>query len=254
MAMDWRGRAGSGSAGEGSGEGASATAEGAGEEEGASVGAEGKRTRRLVVATLSSYGVGFLLVFGSLAFWGSADRRMAIGAVLPGSPAERSGLATGDLPVAIDDQPIGDRSLSEIVAASGGRALRITVERAGEKKTLSVQPQAQEGEAYRIGVGLHMSGQCTRIGLGRALWAGLWQPLYLAYVVVQAKLAPTERSELVTPIGIISELRESKVCPTLAPFSYPFALLALLVLFVPMGPINGGGVVLVVRDLLRRRT
>jgi regulator of sigma E protease len=85
-----------------------------------------------------------------------------VGGLIKGMPAEAAGLEPGDVILAVNSQPIENwEKLSEIISASGGNALDLTVEREGERFDLQVVPQAKEdknifgevqGTAFRIGI------------------------------------------------------------------------------------------------------
>jgi S1-C subfamily serine protease len=63
-----------------------------------------------------------------------------VGSVEPGGPAERSGLKAGDKITSIDGRPVqGSDDVSSAVAASKpGEKAKVTVERAGNRRTLTV--------------------------------------------------------------------------------------------------------------------
>lgn len=85
-----------------------------------------------------------------------------MGGVIAGLPAAAAGLQARDRIVSIEGQPIETwMQLSEAVRASGGKRLRLEVERGGERLTVEVTPVLQEnrtlfnepaGESYRIGI------------------------------------------------------------------------------------------------------
>jgi carboxyl-terminal processing protease len=64
-------------------------------------------------------------------------------APMPGSPAERAGVVSGDLIVRVDDQPVSGHALAEAIARMRGQpgtAVSITIQRAGsaDERTLSL--------------------------------------------------------------------------------------------------------------------
>jgi regulator of sigma E protease len=81
-----------------------------------------------------------------------------IGELSPGEPAERAGLRVGDRILAVDGQPVNDwREWVDLVRASPGSALRVEIERDGERSELSVIPReiaADGGAIGRIGAGV----------------------------------------------------------------------------------------------------
>lgn len=76
-----------------------------------------------------------------------------VGRVVAGSPAEAAGLQSGDRIVSVDGQPIPDwYHLVESVQQHADRALRLGIERGGERRTLQVRPRATEDGSVRIGI------------------------------------------------------------------------------------------------------
>jgi len=75
-----------------------------------------------------------------------------LGQVVPGSPAERAGLAPGDRIVRADNVPVGTwEQLVEAIRARPGVALRFTVEREGVTRAVDVVPEAVNAGDRRIG-------------------------------------------------------------------------------------------------------
>jgi regulator of sigma E protease len=73
--------------------------------------------------------------------------------IVAGSPAERAGLAAGDVVIAVDGIAVGGQSamLVERIAASGGKEMMWTVERDGEPLVIRVTPETVDGVG-KIGV------------------------------------------------------------------------------------------------------
>ena len=92
----------------------------------------------------------------------SLDPAPRIGEVVEGSPAAYAGLKSGDLIVSIDAQPIENWStLTKLINFGTGKSVMMEIDRAGQKQTLSVQPQIQESmtltgkkfSVFRTGIG-----------------------------------------------------------------------------------------------------
>jgi regulator of sigma E protease len=86
-----------------------------------------------------------------------------IGAVNPGSPAEKAGILAGDLVVAVSGQPVfTPDELMQAIQKRPGQRFELTVERAGRAETVMVTanrvkekgPLGQELEVGRIGVSI----------------------------------------------------------------------------------------------------
>jgi regulator of sigma E protease len=96
---------------------------------------------------------------GSTEALGVLPAVVLVAAISDGMPAERAGLAVGDLIIAVDGKPVGSFvTFRETVLASGGRALEVQVARAGETRTVSLAPErspsptGMEDEVFLIGI------------------------------------------------------------------------------------------------------
>ena len=84
---------------------------------------------------------------GSLAALGVVPANVLISRVSPDSPAEKAGLAAGDLLLTADGTPIGSfASFAEMVRSSGGRTLQITYARDGKTREVAIQPAMLEAD------------------------------------------------------------------------------------------------------------
>lgn len=77
--------------------------------------------------------------------------------VLPGSPAEKAGVAEGDVVIAFRDTPIhGPAALTkQIRAAKPGEKVQLTVLRSGKKQTLTVELSERQEQHVRVKVPGH---------------------------------------------------------------------------------------------------
>lgn len=84
---------------------------------------------------------------GSLAALGVVPASVLVSRVSPDSPAEKAGLAAGDLLLTVDGAPIGSfASFAELVRTSAGRTLTLTYARNGETRTVQVAPALLEAD------------------------------------------------------------------------------------------------------------
>ena len=77
-------------------------------------------------------------------FIGTEDIRPVVNHVIPGSPAERAGIRTGDVVAAVDGVPVAAwGEINRLIAASDGRAVRISFRRDDQRTTVDVTPQTK---------------------------------------------------------------------------------------------------------------
>jgi regulator of sigma E protease len=93
-----------------------------------------------------------------------------LGQVMPGGPAERAGLQSGDLIVRIDGEPVPDGVMFvERLQAAAGKTLQLDGLRAGEPFSLEVTPQPErvgERTVGRIRAQVDMSAAMTTVQSG----------------------------------------------------------------------------------------
>lgn len=126
-----------------------------------------------------------LVVFCAVfALYGLPVLSPEIGEVKAGYPAAKAGLARGDVVVAVEGRPVQRwDELAEVIRAHEGRPVSITVERGGERLSVSVVPETREVEnifgekkaAPVIGVAAAGSVVVERVGPLSALGHGVLQ-------------------------------------------------------------------------------
>jgi regulator of sigma E protease len=129
-----------------------------------------------------------------------------IGQVLPGQVAQQAGIRGGDRVVAVDGVPVAEwDQLAKIIHRSPGKALRLAIERDGQRQEIPVVPRAtkQQGAAGQeeiglIGIGPAPESQLRRLNPISAAWAGVVKTADLGVLVVtgfvkliQAKISPS---------------------------------------------------------------
>jgi regulator of sigma E protease len=103
-----------------------------------------------------------------------------VDSVVAGRPAERAGLQRGDSIVAIDGSPVREwQQLLGRVSASAGKSLTIDVVRGGERRSLTVVPEARDVENQLTG----RRESVGRIGAGPRAQLGR-EPMAFADAVV----------------------------------------------------------------------
>src|SRR5262245_38681063 len=128
------------------------------------------RQRAAIVAAGPGVNVLFAFLIFTAAFFVYGENVPVevpkIGGVLADAPAAEARLQGGDVIKAVDGVPVTDwEDLANRVRASGGKALSMSVERAGQPLTIEVTPKARPDRDY-LG---EVIGDAYMIGIERAL-------------------------------------------------------------------------------------
>ncbi|HKB26015.1 MAG TPA: RIP metalloprotease RseP [Methylomirabilota bacterium] len=179
-----------------------------------------------------------------------------IGAVNPGSPAEKAGLRTGDLVIAVAGQPVfTPDELMQAIQKRAGQTFDVTLERDGRTQTVSVTaisvrekgPGGQETDIGRIGVGIVTKvvryepyGPLVAVGYG---WVRTWDMTVLTLKAFWKLVSrQIESSNIGGPIQIATEAgRQAKegIGPLILFTAYISVNLAVLNL-LPVPMLDGG--------------
>jgi regulator of sigma E protease len=81
--------------------------------------------------------------------------------VNPAEPAEHAGLQVGDVILAVNDAPVDFTAMQKAIHASADKPLKLTIERGGQRKDISVTPN-KKGDVGMIGVSFSV-GETRRI-------------------------------------------------------------------------------------------
>jgi len=131
----------------------------------------GGETRELTLAPEMDPRFGIALT-GLVGEWDIGARR-----VLPGSPAEKAGVKTGDVIESIDGEPVATSiGLVEMVNGSKGRPLAFGIVRDGKPLALTIAPRLDDADKrWRIGIELAaiVPTQTVRRGVAESFQASL---------------------------------------------------------------------------------
>ena len=137
----------------------------------------------------------FLALFAVFATTGLPYVPTDVGRIIQDSPAERAGLKTGDLIVAVDGTPVKRwEELSSQIREHGGQTLDLAVQRDGRKLEIKVTPERRESEnlfgqkimAYQIGVASSERLVSEHVGPVQALGEGMSYSLRIAALTLQS--------------------------------------------------------------------
>jgi regulator of sigma E protease len=103
----------------------------------------GQRSAIVVAGPLANFVLAIVIFAGLFMSFGRQILPARVDAVQPDSAAAAAGIKPGDVILAIDGQPIDSfAEMQRVISTSGGRALTITVDRAGEHVDLQATPTA----------------------------------------------------------------------------------------------------------------
>lgn len=193
---------------------------------------------------------------GYAGFFGKILTQVAM--VQPGSPAEKAGLQTGDVILAINGQPVYFYQFVEIIQKNPEKPLKFLVERNGQKIELEVVPR-REGEIGRIGIMQTPKSIVRKYSLGPALVQSVKENTRLAFLVVNfvKDLVTGEASarQLGGPIEIANFSYAAFRLGFLAMLSW-IALISLqlgVINLFPIPVLDGGQIlVLMIEGIIRR--
>jgi regulator of sigma E protease len=106
-----------------------------------------------------------------------SDHSVKVGIVLPGSPAEKAGLQSGDTMVALDAVPVNDADALRAAIKSGSGDITLTVERDKARQDLRLTPTVLAETGSR-GIGVEL------IDIGTVRYPWYLAPLYGAQTTV----------------------------------------------------------------------
>ncbi len=153
--------------------------------------------RALIVLAGPAFNFFFavLALFLLFALWGMPYMPTEVGRVIPGSPAERAGLKTGDLITAVGDNPVKRwEDLSQQIRQRGGRPLLLSLQRDGREQKITITPEIRESEnlfgqkvmVYQIGVASAERLVIEEVNPLKALEQGLAYSLRIAALTLQS--------------------------------------------------------------------
>jgi regulator of sigma E protease len=188
-----------------------------------------------------------------------------IGELTPGDIAQKAGIKSGDLIVAINGETVSDwEQMRKGIRGSPGKPLRLTVEREGQRFDILVTPRSSkqrtakgEEEIGQIGIGPAPDSHYRRLNPVSALAAGVQKTWELSVLIVQgfvkliqAKISPKTIGGPILIIQAAGEVVQRGTVQTLtftALISINLAILNLL----PIPVLDGGHLLFSLIEWLR---
>lgn len=226
--------------------------------------------RLLVVAAgplaniLMAWVICWILAFS----YGQAYILPDIGGVEENGPAAQAGIQAGDTVLAVDGEPVRDWVvMSQRIAASEGRPLRLEVSRGGHSVAYTVTPVAavrktifgEEEKTWRVGIRASGKTANVELGLGQSAVAGAertWDMVHLTwtgFVKLAQRVVPLDQVGgpimIAQMVGQQAQEGLANVLALTALISINLAVLNLL----PIPVLDGGHILFCALETLLRR-
>jgi len=217
----------------------------------------------ILAGPAANYLLAVVLAFGLIATMGlrEPDPAPVVGELVPGGPAERSGLRPGDRVVSAGGQPIESWvALVQAVRAHPGVDLPLEVRRAGAPDDAPpVSVVVRPDDAAGIGrVGMAPNLLALRAGPVEAVAIGFRRTNERAAEILGGLaqvVSRKQKAELRGPVGIAEEMARSARAGT-APFLMMVWLISIMLAlfnFLPLPALDGGRLVFLAYEIVTRR-
>ena len=187
------------------------------------------------------------------------EMRAQIIEVAPGDPADRAGIAVGDVILEIDGEPVAGDDLVERISGSAGRPLGMTLRRGEGVERVTVTPVAR-GDRAVIGVGFSpFEFRIVEPGLIEAFGMSLERNYEWSGLIFQTLwgliTAETSPRQLVGPVGIAQLSGGAAQVGWVALFSL-MAMISLnlgILNLLPIPVLDGGHIFIMAMEGVTRR-
>ncbi|MCY4025500.1 MAG: RIP metalloprotease RseP [Acidobacteria bacterium] len=210
-----------------------------------------ERTLQIVPDARTQFAMGDLGV--------GPEMRAQIVSVTPGDPADRAGIAVGDVILEIDGEPVAGNDLVERISGSGGTPLAMTLRRGEDREQVTVTPAAR-GDRAVIGVGFsEFEFRIVEPGLLEAFGMSLERNYEWSGLIFQTLwgllTAETSPRQLVGPVGIAQLSGGAAQVGWVALFSL-MAMISLnlgILNLLPIPVLDGGHIFIMAMEGVTRR-
>ena len=228
----------------------------------------GERMRIIFAGPLLNYILAFA-IFSFVFMAGNPTLTSAIGKVMPGYPAESSGLKTGDKILNINGKDvIYWDDVTKIVHTSKNQEMNLVVERLGQKISIVVMPKSQEmdtvfGSRKKISIiGIVPSGDVVfvKYGFFKSIYMGAEKLWSLTYITCRALWASVTgaipiKESMTGPIGIFYITGQAAKLGIIYLLQLMGVLSASLAIFnlLPVPVLDGGHILFLAIEKIRRK-
>ncbi|MBN1662272.1 MAG: RIP metalloprotease RseP [Deltaproteobacteria bacterium] len=209
-----------------------------------------------------------VIVFTFVYMWGLPHLTTQIGDIQEDSAAMEAGLAINDVVIAVNGQKVSTwTKMADLITNSKGKALRITVERNGQVKDVTLTPRLQKAksmfgediDAYKIGVMPTGNTLIERMNPIKAFGASLVQTWMISKLTVLSLVKMIEGvispKNLGGPI-LIAQIAGDQAKAGLIPFLMFMALLSInlgILNLLPIPVLDGGHLLFFIIELFLGR-
>ncbi len=183
----------------------------------------------------------------------------SVSSVTSGGPADKAGVKTGDVILAIDNQRVVfSRDVVDLVSPKPSVPVAMHLRRAGQDLTIVVTPN-KEGNAGRIGIGIENESRTFRPGVLEAVGLSVQRNVEFSGLILKTLwglvVGETSPKQLMGPVGMAQLSGESAQAGWIALFSL-MATISLnlgLLNLMPVPILDGGHILIMALETIARR-
>ncbi len=195
-----------------------------------------------------------LVLFAGLYMTSVGAATTKVDEVSTGSPAAAAGLVAGDRIVSINGSVVRPEDISETIAGSEGKPLRVMVERHGELVELPPASARESDGRYRLGFVLAGEGLPPAAAVGESFRLS-WRVTSEIGASLGRLVTGDGRKDISSPVGIVQGSSDAAKQGTES-FLFVLGLISLsiaLLNLLPLLPLDGGHIVFAVAEGIRGR-
>ncbi len=216
-----------------------------------------QRISVILAGPLMNFVLAILLLAAIYLFQGLPSPTNQVDRLVPGQPAERAGIQSGDRIVAIDGKRIEKwEELRDKIDSSPGKNVKLIIRRDSREFDVDVIPALQKNGLGKIGI--YPAYEPQKVGPGTALAAGAQRTLWFSVMIIEfigRMITGQERADLGGPVRVVVEISkavEMGFYPLLTLAALLSINLGLFNLF-PIPALDGSRILFLIVERLRGR-